>query len=139
MPLKKALFVTTLGVMLSATAIADSCEDTALYGYMETMSSNMQSISRSVRSNDFAAARSLMPELHDAAAQAQSQTPFSLRNNTSDGQVSEFRETVQELASLFDELDAALSANDQGMAANVLNTIGQARRTGHRSFKDRSC
>lgn len=137
--LKKALMGTATSVLLSATAVADVCRDTALYSYMESMSGNMQTISRAVRSNDFATAQALMPELHAAVAQAQEQTPFSLRDNPSSSRVDDYRQAIAALADLFEELDSALDDNDQRMAANVLNNIGQARRNGHGSFKARSC
>lgn len=138
-PFKKTLTVTLASFLLTTAAVADTCSDTALYGYMESMSSNMQTLSRSVRSNDFSTAQTIMPELHDAVAQAQAQTPFSLRDNGSDARINEFRQAINDLAALFNELDDALNANDQRMAATVLNNIGQARRSGHSAFKARSC
>ncbi|WLD56722.1 cytochrome b562 [Salinispirillum sp. LH 10-3-1] len=138
-PMKKTLIITLSSFVLSTAAVADTCSETALYGYMESMSSNMQTLSRSVRSNDFSAAQALMPELHDAVANAQSQTPFSLRDNGSEARINQYRQAINDLATLFDELDEALAANDQRMAATVLNNIGQARRSGHSTFKARSC
>lgn len=139
MTLNQLVTPSLFSIVLVASAHAQQCEDTALFAEMETMADTMQGLARSIRSNDLDSAKAALPTLQQAARNAHQETPFSLRNGGSDQDVARFRTAIGELNERIDELDLALANNNQADAAQALRAIGDARRNGHRQFKDRSC
>lgn len=136
----KHLFAASLfSLALATNAQAQQCEDTALFAEMETMADTLQGLARAIRSNDLDAARETLPTLQQAARNAHQETPFSLRNGGSDQDIARFRSAIGELNELIDDLSLALANDQQADAAQALRAIGDARRNGHRQFKDRSC
>ncbi|MCH8530792.1 MAG: cytochrome b562 [Saccharospirillum sp.] len=139
MNVKQLLTATLLSVALASGAHAQQCEDTALFAEMETMADTMQGLARAIRGNDLDSAREALPTLQQAARNAHQETPFSLRNGGADQDIANFRAAIDELNEMIDELDLALANDNQADAAQALRAIGDARRNGHRQFKDRSC
>lgn len=128
-----------LSLALVTSTQAQQCEDTTLFAEMETMADTMQGLARAIRSNDLEAAREALPTLQQAARNAHQETPFSLRNGGSDQDIARFQSAIGELNEMIDQLSLALANDQQADAAQALRAIGDARRNGHRQFKDRSC
>lgn len=131
------------GVALgSGQAVAASCESTELFGHMETLADNLRDITRAVRGNQLAEAAARMNVVHAAIEDALPLTPFSRRELSGEAleqAQADYRAALTETRELFEQLDDALQAEDRRQALAVLSDISDARRSGHREFKDSSC
>lgn len=136
---KRFLAAAAISFGLSATAYAQSCDETALYANMETLADNMRPLVGAIRSNDIEEAQSRLATVRAAAADAADETPYSLSDGGDPAEIEAFQNAMTDVVARLDQASAALDAGDTGAAAGHLQAIGDMRKDGHRQFKDRSC
>ncbi|MFG1497242.1 cytochrome b562 [Saccharospirillum sp. HFRX-1] len=137
--MKRFLAAAAISFGLSATAFAQSCDETELYANMETLADNMRPLVRAVRGNDIEEAKTRVATLREAAVDASDETPYSLQDGGSAEDIEAFQTAMNDLVAQLDQVAAALDAGDTATAASHLQEIGDMRKSGHRHFKDRSC
>lgn len=137
--MKRFLAAAAISFGLSATAYAQSCDETELYANMETLADNMRPLVSAVRSNDLDEAKTRVATLRAAAVDAADETPFSLQDGGDPAKIEAYQSAINEMVEQLDLIAQALDAGDTAAAAGHLQQIGDMRKDGHRQFKDRSC
>ena len=124
----------------SALFAAESCDDTALHGYMEHIKDEMRSMSSDIKSGNSGSASKHVNTLIMYFEKSRAETPYKftaeqmqgseLKNNKAD-----YEKVINETISVLKNLDVALQSGDQSEVRKWLGAMGNQRKQGHSAFK----
>ncbi|MBU2024988.1 MAG: hypothetical protein KKA29_22075 [Gammaproteobacteria bacterium] len=124
----------------SALFASESCDDTALHGYMENIKDEMRSMSSDVKSGDNESAAKRANTLITYFEKARTETPFKFTAENLQGdqlkeQKAEYTKVVDDTIVVLKNLETALQSGDSSKVKELLGAMGSQRKTGHSSFK----
>ena len=138
---KGLLAVTALSIFCSSVVFAgDSCDESALRGYMSNIKDEMRSMSSDVKSGNNDAAVQRVDTLISLFEKARNETPYkfsaeNLQGNQLKEQKAEYTKVVDDTIVILKKLENALQSGDSSQAKMLFGEIGGQRKLGHGSFK----
>lgn len=138
---KGLLAATIISISCSSAVFAsESCDDTALNGYMESIKSEIGLLSSDVKSGNNTSASHRVDTVISYFKKSRNEIPYKfsaekLQGNKLEEQKAEYIKVVDDTIVILEKLEKALESDDMTQVKSLFGQIGAQRKLGHGSFK----
>lgn len=131
------------GVLLSmsATSFASGeCESTSLHEGMESLKTEMKSLSFDIKKGEFEQADERVDTVLQLLHEAREETPYLFKEKGLQGdelaqRQADYQSVMDDTIETFEALSVALEKGDSSQVKSMLKEVGDLRKKGHRAFK----
>lgn len=131
------------GVLVTFASLSmahGDCESTDLHEHMESLKTEMKSLSFNIKRGDYEKAEERVDTVLDILEDARDETPYLFKEKGLEGdelehRQADFQSVIDDTIQAFESLEDALEEEDEAQVKAMLKEVGDLRKKGHRAFK----